>query len=164
MSETQFVSPREIAERLSVKPVTVYAWIRQGRLPAVRLGPRCVRVRADDLDRFVHGAPPAARTSERPGAAPSPGPSTRSRPPAKLPRRVTRLFFDVDPGTVSPTAHARAIVERILESGDERDISWMTSAYPAQFVREVAETSRRLSPKSAAFWRKMMGEVDRHAS
>lgn len=162
--DTQFVSPREIAERLAVKPVTVYAWIREGRLPAVKLGPRCVRVRAADLNEFIHRAPPAGRMSEARETAPSPDPGSQTRLPAKLPARVARLFFDTDPDTVSPKAHARAIVERILESGDERDVSWMTATYRPEFLRDVAETSRRLSPRSAAFWHRMMEEADRHAS
>lgn len=181
-ADAQFLSPKEIAARLSVKVVTVYAWIREGRLPAVRLGPRCVRVRATDLDRFINEAPSVSPDNDLAVSAPRLEQDAqaslvsarsarqareldkRGRLLARLPSHMARLFFDVDPATVSPATHARAIVERVLESGDERDVSWMMSTYEAAFVREVAETSRRLSPRSAAFWRLMMERAGRHAS
>ena len=39
----------EAATVLKVSPVTVSRWLRQGRLPAYRLGPRAVRIRRADL-------------------------------------------------------------------------------------------------------------------
>jgi excisionase family DNA binding protein len=39
----------EAAAVLKVSPVTVSRWLRQGRLPAYRLGPRAVRIRRADL-------------------------------------------------------------------------------------------------------------------
>jgi len=42
----------EVAERLRVKAPTVYRWIADGRLPAVRFS-RIVRVRDTDLEAFL---------------------------------------------------------------------------------------------------------------
>ncbi len=46
------LTTREAAEMLRVSPKTVWAWIRRGLLPAVRVG-RLWRVRASDLEAFV---------------------------------------------------------------------------------------------------------------
>lgn len=45
----ELLSTDEIAERLRVHVSTVRAWIRDGRIPAVRLGPRLLRVRWTSL-------------------------------------------------------------------------------------------------------------------
>ena len=39
----------EAAAALKVSPVTIARWLKQGRLPAYRMGPRAVRIRRDDL-------------------------------------------------------------------------------------------------------------------
>ena len=39
----------EAAKLLKVSPVTIARWLKQGRLPAYRVGPRGVRIRRDDL-------------------------------------------------------------------------------------------------------------------
>ena len=43
----------EAAERLRVSPRTVWAWISQGRLDAIKLGPRTTRIPERSLERFV---------------------------------------------------------------------------------------------------------------
>ena len=43
----------QVAERYSVKVITVYEWIKSKKLPAVKLaGGRTYRIRADDLQAF----------------------------------------------------------------------------------------------------------------
>jgi excisionase family DNA binding protein len=58
-SEDTFLTVVQVAERLRVVPQTVRNWIARGQLRAVRVGPRRVRVRQVDLDRFL--ADPDAR-------------------------------------------------------------------------------------------------------
>ena len=53
MQET-FWTVAEIAEQLKLNSQTIRNWIDQGSLPAVRVGPRRVRVRQSDLDAFLH--------------------------------------------------------------------------------------------------------------
>ena len=48
----QFYRPDEIAKLLKVAPATPYKWIRDGLLPAHRLG-KCLRISADDLTEFL---------------------------------------------------------------------------------------------------------------
>ena len=44
----------EIAEQLKLNPQTVRNWIERNLLPAVRVGPRRVRVLQSDLDAFLN--------------------------------------------------------------------------------------------------------------
>ena len=49
--------------------------------------------------------------------------------------------------------HARYIIERIAELGDGQAAGWLTQQYPAAAIYDVVNSSRRVSPKSANFWR-----------
>lgn len=49
---TKLLKPLEVAERLSVSPLTVRKWIFAKRLPVVRVG-RSVRVREEDLEALI---------------------------------------------------------------------------------------------------------------
>ena len=51
----------EAARYLAVGRSTLYDLVGRGELPVVRMGPRCVRLRRQDLDQFVE-----ARMSRRP--------------------------------------------------------------------------------------------------
>jgi excisionase family DNA binding protein len=53
MSEKEYYSPQEIAEKFNIKPRTVSAWIRQGKLKAIKLGDLW-RVHKSDLEEFIH--------------------------------------------------------------------------------------------------------------
>lgn len=47
----QLFTCNEVAERYRVKVITVWDWIRSGKLPAVKLG-RDYRISEDDLQKF----------------------------------------------------------------------------------------------------------------
>ena len=49
---SKLLKPKEIAEKLNVSLPQVYAMIRNGDLPVVRIG-RCVRVREIDVENFI---------------------------------------------------------------------------------------------------------------
>jgi excisionase family DNA binding protein len=59
--DIQFYRPDEIAKLLKVAPATPYKWIRDGLLPAHRLG-RSLRISADDLTKFLKQRRPARKT------------------------------------------------------------------------------------------------------
>ena len=42
----------QVAERYSIKIETVWDWIRTKKLPAIRIGGRTYRIRAEDLTAF----------------------------------------------------------------------------------------------------------------
>jgi len=52
-----WLTPRQVAERLSVSPRTVERWIAHDGLPAYLLGGRTTRVRLSDLDAWVLSRP-----------------------------------------------------------------------------------------------------------
>ena len=51
----KLLTPEQVAERLQVTELTVYGWLRRGRLPALKLG-RLWRIRQDDLEAFLENA------------------------------------------------------------------------------------------------------------
>ena len=51
--ELDLLTKREVAELLKVSEVTIARWLKQGRLPAYRVGPRAVRVRRADVERLM---------------------------------------------------------------------------------------------------------------
>lgn len=56
----------QVAERVGVCPKQVERLVSAGRLPAVRLGRRCVRYRAADVEALIAGA--VARAPQAPAA------------------------------------------------------------------------------------------------
>lgn len=66
--DTVYYTPREVAEHLKLRVQTVYEYIREGRLPAIRLGNRC-RIAHSDLEAFLadrrSGASVVVDTAER---------------------------------------------------------------------------------------------------
>jgi excisionase family DNA binding protein len=49
LQERRMMSPQEVAKRLGVARVTVYQWVRRGKLPAVRVGGKLL-IRPSDLE------------------------------------------------------------------------------------------------------------------
>jgi excisionase family DNA binding protein len=52
MNNHQLLKVEEVAERLNVRQSTIRAWLLRRRIPFVKVG-RCVRVRAEDIDRLL---------------------------------------------------------------------------------------------------------------
>ena len=50
---SQLLDVREAAALLKISPGSLYHWLSQGRIPVVRLGPRCVRFRRSDLEEWI---------------------------------------------------------------------------------------------------------------
>jgi len=49
---SRLLKPEEVAQRLSVSPKMVRTWLREGKLPGVRLG-RLWRIDAEALEHFL---------------------------------------------------------------------------------------------------------------
>lgn len=62
------------------------------------------------------------------------------------------LFWDVDPKTIDPKKHARYIIERILEFGNDEEVRWMWSYYSADIIHDVAANRRGLRPTVRPLW------------
>ena len=52
--EPRLLTLRVVADQLSISIHTARAWVRQGRLPTVRLG-RCIRVKAEVAEELASG-------------------------------------------------------------------------------------------------------------
>jgi excisionase family DNA binding protein len=50
---TRLLTAEDIATMLSVKVQTVYTMARRGELEKVKLSRKCLRFRADDVERFI---------------------------------------------------------------------------------------------------------------
>ncbi|MGH2584581.1 MAG: helix-turn-helix domain-containing protein [Dehalococcoidia bacterium] len=53
VAETDLLTVAEAARLLRVSRVTMRRWLKQGRLPSYRVGPRSVRVRREDLEKVL---------------------------------------------------------------------------------------------------------------
>lgn len=70
----------------------------------------------------------------------------------KVPQRRS-LFWDVDPKTIDPKRHARYIIERILDFGNDREVRWLWRTYSRSLIRDVVEKSRVLHNQTRALWK-----------
>jgi excisionase family DNA binding protein len=50
---SELIDRFECARRLGVSDHTLYLWIRAGIIPHVRLGPKLIRFRPQDVERFI---------------------------------------------------------------------------------------------------------------
>jgi len=73
---TKLLKPEEAAERLAVSPKAVRAWLREGRLPGIRLG-RLWRISEAALERFIAGV---GFAQDAPKQAPQVAPEQRTPP------------------------------------------------------------------------------------
>ena len=62
------------------------------------------------------------------------------------------LFWDVDPKTIDPQKHARYVIERVMQLGNDREVRWMWRTYAPARLREVARGSRALDQETKALW------------
>ena len=54
LQKTRLLTAAEIADMLSIKVQTVYTMARRGELEKVKLSRKCLRFRADDVERFIN--------------------------------------------------------------------------------------------------------------
>ena len=66
----EMMSPRDLARRCGVALGTVYWWTATGQVPHVRLGPRCVRFRPEEIDLWLESKRVAPRVSAPNAAGP----------------------------------------------------------------------------------------------
>ncbi|HLD69462.1 MAG TPA: hypothetical protein VJA17_01740 [Candidatus Omnitrophota bacterium] len=65
------------------------------------------------------------------------------------------LFWDVDPKTIDLKKHARYIIERVVDFGNDREVQWMWEKYPLALIHKVVKTSRSLNPVSRPLWERL---------
>lgn len=56
MNNAILLTETQAAELAQVQPKTIGDWGRAGKLPRVRLSPRCIRYRASDVQAMIDGS------------------------------------------------------------------------------------------------------------
>lgn len=62
------------------------------------------------------------------------------------------LFWDTDPKKLDPTKHAKYIIERIMDFGNDDEARWMRRYYPKELLVEVLRKSKDLGQSSRTLW------------
>ena len=67
------------------------------------------------------------------------------------------LFWDTDPKNIDTEKHARYIIERVLDFGNDKEVEWLFGNYSEALIQEVLYNSRSvLHKKSKALWSLML--------
>ncbi|MHB1344575.1 MAG: helix-turn-helix transcriptional regulator [Thermoleophilia bacterium] len=131
--EDPLITAAETATRLNVSVRTIHSWIASGKLPAVRLSPRCTRVPAAAVDELVR----ASTSPGRPDLAP--------------------LLWDTDPARIDEDRDSVFLIVRILTAGRPEHVAWMFRRYPRSLIERTVASDRRLSGRVAGGWRNLLG-------
>lgn len=67
------------------------------------------------------------------------------------------LFWDVDPKTIDQKKHARYIIARILDLGNDSEVRWMWRTYSKRKIRSVVRSTRGLRPRTKKLWGDVLG-------
>jgi excisionase family DNA binding protein len=113
--ESDYYTVAQAAKVLDVSPSTIWRWIKAGKLPAYRVGPRNIRIKKADLPRIIT---PARRKEV----------SMEKHPPT------------FQPPTEEELAGRKRLVEQILAKSEERRIAPLTTA---DLVRQARAQERR---------------------
>jgi len=62
------------------------------------------------------------------------------------------LFWDVDPKKINPKRHARYIIERVLDFGNDKEVKWLLNNYSSDLIKKTVRGSRVIHSKSKALW------------
>ncbi len=74
-----------------------------------------------------------------------------------IPSFCKSFFWDTEINNIDPQRDFIFVLERLLEFGDDRAIRWVLSWYSDDAIIETVKKSRKLSPKTANFWKNYYG-------
>ncbi len=74
-----------------------------------------------------------------------------------FPSYLKKYFWEVDFKQLSLIRFRRYILERLMEYGDEKAVRWLRDQFSSDEIKEVLIRARGLSPRSANFWRLVVG-------
>lgn len=63
------------------------------------------------------------------------------------------LFWDTDPKRIDVKKNALYIIERVLDFGNDKEVSWVYHNYDRSQLKEVVNNPRRLRPESKKLWK-----------
>ncbi|HOX40189.1 MAG TPA: helix-turn-helix domain-containing protein [Candidatus Brocadiia bacterium] len=58
---TEYLTAEDVANRLHVTPGTIRRWVRQGRIPEIRISPKIRRFDPDAVDTALRRGPVAVK-------------------------------------------------------------------------------------------------------
>jgi hypothetical protein len=61
------------------------------------------------------------------------------------------LFWDVEPGSLSPESHWFFIIERVMEFGDIDDLRWLKRTFTPEQIASTVKKSRKLSRRIISY-------------
>ncbi|MBT9143539.1 MAG: hypothetical protein DDT29_01947 [Dehalococcoidia bacterium] len=70
-----------------------------------------------------------------------------------LPGNLHKFFWEHPIDTLDEDRHKAFVIERLLEHGDDEAVRWIFRRYERADILEVVRSSRRLSRKTANFWK-----------
>ncbi len=62
------------------------------------------------------------------------------------------LFWDTDPNKLDIQKHAKYIIERIMDFGNDDEVRWMKKQYPKATLAKVCQSSKQLHQSSKSLW------------
>lgn len=62
------------------------------------------------------------------------------------------LFWDVESKKIDHKKNANYVIERILEFGKDKEVSWLYQTYKPALLKKTINKSRSLSPKTRNLW------------
>jgi hypothetical protein len=65
---------------------------------------------------------------------------------------VLYLFREIDVRNIDIDRHRTYIIERILENGDDKVITWLARTYPKDAIIETVESSAIITGPTANLW------------
>ncbi|MEK7169578.1 MAG: hypothetical protein AAB377_02970 [Patescibacteria group bacterium] len=69
---------------------------------------------------------------------------------------MEKYFWDTNPDKLDFKTNKKYIIERILEMGDEEAVRRLFGIFSKKDILEVVGNNRRISPKSANYWRLLL--------
>ena len=69
------------------------------------------------------------------------------------------LFWDTDPEKIDTEKNAEYIIERILDFGNDREVSWLRKFYDPNLIRKVVENPRRSNPRTKNLWTLLLSKI-----
>jgi len=62
------------------------------------------------------------------------------------------LFWDTNPEKIDTQKNAQYVIERVLDFGNDTEVSWLWKTYDKNLLKEVVTKSRSLRPNTKALW------------
>lgn len=69
-----------------------------------------------------------------------------------LPTSVRRFFWDIDPKKAQPKKHSQYYIDRLLEIGDKKSVSWLQKTFGSNKIKRSLARSK-ISRKSLNYWK-----------